>query len=233
MLEHEETISLIERAQKGDEDARTKLIEHNMPLIKSIIKRYSGRPVEYDDLMQLGAMGLVKAINNFDVSFGVRFSTYAVPMITGEIKRFLRDDGSIKVSRALKMLSQRIREYVDDYKNKNGGEPTVEMIAEALSVEPTEAVFAMDSARFPLSLTPADNDEPSLIDKIIYTDDDFIDKMQLMEIINELPDREKKIIMLRYFRDKTQGEVAEALGVSQVQISRLEAKILDKIRSSF
>lgn len=232
MLGHEETIELIKLAQAGDEEAKTLLIEHNLPLIKSIVKRYLGRPIEYDDLMQLGSMGLIKAINNFDVSFGVRFSTYAVPMIVGEIKRFLRDDGTIKVSRALKTLAQRIRDFVDEYKSTTGKDPCIDEIASALGVEPTEAVFALDSARMPISLTPTDSEETALIDRISYTDDDFLDRMQLMDAIDGLQERERKIIVLRYFRDKTQTEVAEILGVSQVQISRLEAKILQKLRSS-
>lgn len=232
MLEHEETLELIKLAQSGQENAKALLIEHNMPLIKSIVKRYLNRHVEYDDLLQLGSMGLVKAINNFDATFGVRFSTYAVPMIAGEIKRFLRDDGAIKVSRALKQLSQRIREYVDEYKNTSGKEPCIDEIAVALGVEPAEAIFAMDCMRFPISLTPTDTEENALIDRITYTDDDFLDKMLLMDAIGTLQERERKIIVLRYFRDKTQTEVASILGVSQVQISRLEAKILQKLRAN-
>ncbi|MDR3217293.1 MAG: sigma-70 family RNA polymerase sigma factor [Clostridiaceae bacterium] len=233
MLEHEETLILIKKAQTGDGNAKGLLVEHNMPLIKSIVKRYIGRMIEYDDLIQLGSLGLIKAINNFNTDFGVRFSTYAVPMIAGEIKRFLRDDGSVKVSRALKALSQSIAQFSDDFKKRFDRDPTLEEIAAATGVEPAEAVFAMDSSRYPLSLTPPpDSDELSILDRLASNDDDIIDKMQIKEIIDGLPERERTIIILRYFRDKTQTEVARLMGVSQVQISRLEGKILEKLKAN-
>ena len=144
MLDHQTTLELLKNAQAGDDGAKEKLIEENIPLIKSIVKRFKGR-LEYDDLMQLGAMGFVKAMQNFDVEYGVRFSTYAVPMISGEIKRFLRDDGAIKVSRWTKTLAQKITEYIDE-KLKNGeSEPTVEQLAKAFDVEAQEIVYAMDA----------------------------------------------------------------------------------------
>lgn len=236
MLSFEETKSAIQLAQTGDEEAKETLIRENMPLIKSIVKRYRGKNVEYDDLIQLGSMGLLKAINNFDLSFGVKFSTYAVPMIAGEIKRFLRDDGALKVSRALKITAIKIAQFTETFKHENNREPTIDEIANSLEIEREEAVFAMDSARYPLSLYEKSDEDGNLhlIDKIVVDnrDDEMIDKMLLSEVIGKLSERDRKIILLRYFRDKTQSEVAGELGVSQVQVSRLESKILEKLKES-
>lgn len=233
MLGHEETLSLIASAQKGDDNAKEKLIAENLPLIKSIVKRFSGR-LEYDDLMQLGAMGLVKAIANFDVSYGVRFSTYAVPLISGEIKRFLRDDGAVKVSRWAKTLSAKITQYIDEAQKAGKDEPSVDELAEHFSVEPQDIVFAMDTTHYLLSLSEplGDEDGASLGDKIVgdSSPDESLDTLMLKDCIQNLPERERKIIILRYFRDKTQSEVAKELGVSQVQVSRLESKILKKFK---
>lgn len=239
MLEHEQTLELIKLAQKGDENAKTELLEHNSPLIKSIIRRYLNKGVEYDDLYQLGCLGFLKAIRNFDPSFNVKFSTYAVPMIAGEVKRFLRDDGYIKVSRTLKVLSSKINQFIENYKKEHSTDPTLDMIAKEFNLEQTDIVFALDSAKMPISLFEKNDDNsdnaPSLIDKIIIDDnpDDVIDKLILKEIINDLSEREKKIIILRYYRDKTQSEIASLLGVSQVQVSRLENKIIEKLKSRF
>ena len=232
MLDHQTTVELIKRAREGDDDAKEKLIEENIPLIKSIVKRFKGR-LEYDDLMQLGAIGLVKAVQNFDVEYGVRFSTYAVPMISGEIKRFLRDDGAIKVSRWTKSLAQKISAYIDE-KLKNGeAEPTVEQLATAFDVDAQEIVFAMDAQHYLLSLSATvGDDDLELGDKIATEEceDENIDKMLLKDLIEDLPQREKKVIVLRYFRDKTQSEIAKELGVSQVQVSRIENKVLQKLK---
>ncbi len=232
MLDHQTTLELLKKAQQGDDGAKEKLIEENIPLIKSIVKRFKGR-LEYDDLMQLGAMGFVKAMQNFDVEYGVRFSTYAVPMISGEIKRFLRDDGTIKVSRWTKTLSQKITAYIDE-KLKNGeSEPTVEQLAEAFDVEAQEIVYAMDAQHYLLSLSATVGDDDLELGDRIATDeceDENIDKLLLKDLIADLPQREKKVIMLRYFRDKTQSEIAKELGVSQVQVSRIENKVLQKLK---
>ena len=239
MLEHEETLALLKQAGEGDEQAKAVLLEHNSPLIKSIIRRYKNKGVDYDDLYQLGCMGLLKAIKNFDPAFNVRFSTYAVPMIAGEVKRFLRDDGYIKVSRALKVVSGKISRFVEDYKKRNLIDPAVETIAAEFGMEPSEVVFAMESARMPISLfekaDSQDDKSQSLIDKLAYRDgaEDLLDKLLLKDIIDKLEPRDKKIIMLRYFRDKTQSEISGIMGVSQVQISRLENKIIEKIKSEF
>lgn len=233
MLSHEETLALIARSQAGDDDAKEKLISENLPLIKSIVKRFSGR-LEYDDLMQLGAMGLVKAVSNFDVAYGVRFSTYAVPMISGEIKRFLRDDGAVKVSRWAKTLSAKISQYVDESLQSGNSEPTVDELAEHFGVEAQDIVFAMDTSHYLLSLSEplGDDDGASLGDKIVgdTSPDESLDALMLRDCIENLPEREKKIIILRYFRDKTQSEVAKELGVSQVQVSRIESRILKQFK---
>ena len=232
MLEHQATLELLKKAQAGDDGAKEKLIEENVPLIKSIVKRFKGR-LEYDDLMQLGAIGFIKAMQNFDVEYWVCFSTYAVPMISGEIKRFLRDDGTIKFSRWTKSLAQKISAYIDE-KLKNGeAEPTVEQLATAFDVDAQEIVFAMDAQHYLLSLSATvGDDDLELGDKIATEEceDENIDKMLLKDLIEDLPQREKKVIVLRYFRDKTQSEIAKELGVSQVQVSRIENKVLQKLK---
>lgn len=234
MYEHEKTIKLITLAQQGDENAKTELVTENLPLVKSILKRYLNSHIEYDDLLQIGSLGLVKAINNFDTSFNVRFSTYAVPMIMGEIKRYIRDDGAIKVSRAIKMQYIEVNKFIEEYKQTHNNSPSIEEIAKQIGVEPRDVVFIMDSGKFPISLYEKTDEESQieLIDKIESenTDEKMINKIMLKELIENLDARDKKIIILRYFRDKTQTEIAEEMGVSQVQISRLEAKILEKLR---
>ncbi len=234
MLLQSECEELIRRAQGGDEEAKDTLVRENTPLIKSIVNRYRNKGVEYEDLFQLGSMGFVKAVNHFDLSYQVRFSTYAVPMIMGEIKRFLRDDGYIKVSRSVKVLSGRINRYIDDFRKSNEGDPSVEQIAAHFEVDPSEVVFAMDSSRQPISIfEKTDDSEKSqgLMDRLQAPQGrDIVDRIALKDCLKELTERERKIIMLRYFRDKTQGEVAKQLGVSQVQVSRLESKILKKLR---
>lgn len=233
MLQNEETLQLLVEAQAGSDEAKTALLHHNLPLIKSIVRRYKNKQIEYDDLIQLGTLGFIKAINNFDASFGVRFSTYAVPMIAGEIKRFIRDDGAIKVSRSIKALSQKMNAYIEDFRHKNNREPTVGEIAEEFNMPETEVVFAMDSSKYPVSIyAESDDDGLSLVDRLSAkgSPDEDIDKLLIKNIIKELDERDKKIIYLRYYRDKTQSEIASELGVSQVQISRLEAKIIEKMK---
>lgn len=240
MLDHNTTIKLIKKAQAGDEQAKTILVEENSPLIKSIIKPYKFKGVEYEDLFQLGSLGFVKAILNFNPDFNTKFSTYAVPMIAGEVKRFLRDDGSIKVSRALKSLNIQINRYILEYKAKNNNEsPSIEQIANHFNMDQQEIVFAMDSKKALLSLDEKqDESNPrsrSIMEAIEdpNSPDTMIDNIMLKEIISALPTRDKQIIALRYFEDRTQSEIAEKLGVSQVQVSRLECKILEKLKAKF
>lgn len=235
MLSFDETIQLINSAKSGDNASKERLINENLPLIKSIVRRYKNKIVEYEDLIQLGTLGLIKAINNFKIEYGVKFSTYAVPMIAGEIKRFIRDDGAIKVSRSTKSQALELNKYIDEYRVKNGENPTLEHLSTQFNLDQTELVFILDSTRYPVSIyQESEEDGLQLADKIATNEnlDDQLDKLILKDIIAKLPERDKKIIILRYFRDKTQTQVAEELGVSQVQVSRLESKILQKIRES-
>ena len=236
MLDNETTNQLILCAKGGDENAKSYLINENSPLIKSVIKKYLNKGIEFDDLFQLGSLGFLKAINNFDETFGVKFSTYAVPMIAGEVKRFIRDNGIIKVSRSTKQLNIRINRFIEKYINEYEVSPSIDIIAREFEIDEREVVYAMDSSNKPLSLYTLVGDdggkEQYLIDKIEDENkfSDELDNQLLYNLIKELPARERKIIILRYFRDKTQKEIALELGVSQVQISRLENKILEKLK---
>jgi len=232
MLDRETTNALIAKAKRGDEKAKEQLLSDNENLIKSIVKRYLNKGVEYDDLFQLASMGLLKAIYGFDESYNVRFSTYAVPMISGEIKRFMRDDGSIKVSRAIKSTAKQINIFIEEYSAEHGSQPTIKTIAEKFGMPQSEVVFTMGSARMPVSIYAQGEykDEKSqlLLDKLPSYDrqEEMLDVLELRSAIATLPERDKKVIILRYFRDMTQAEVAESLGVSQVQISRIENRIM-------
>jgi RNA polymerase sporulation-specific sigma factor len=223
----------ITKAKCGDEYAKTVLIENNAPLVKSIVKRYLNKGVEYDDLYQLGCLGFLKAINNFDEAFNVKFSTYAVPMIAGEIKRFLRDDGSIKVSRAIKGLYFQMQKVFDERKINNLPSPTIAELAEIFKIDEQEVVFTLESARMPISLQQQFDGSSGLevIDRVVNEDElDVTDSIFVKDLLETLNEKDKKIIILRYFRDKTQSEVAQMLGVSQVQVSRIESRILGKLK---
>lgn len=237
MLTHEQTTALIVAAKNGDFNAKTTLVCENENLIRSILKRFKNKGESYEDLYQIACVGFMKAINNFDTSFNVRFSTYLVPMIIGEIKRFMRDDGIIKVSRVIKTQRLGINRFIEKYKIEHSGEePTLDEVAGALDMERSDVVLALDSAKIPLSLYEKQDDDDSgsleLLDKISAPDEEekMVDKIMLRGIIEKLDVRDRKIILLRYFRDKTQAETAKALGVSQVQVSRLESKILAEIK---
>lgn len=237
-LENISRDELVEYARAGSEEAKTKLILDNSPLIKSVIKRYKNKGVEYDDLYQLGCMGLLKAINNYDSSFNVKFSTYAVPLIAGEVKRFLRDDGYIKISRSLKSLAIQINRFIDSFQQDNSCSPSVSELAKHFNTEESEIIIAMECSKMPVSIYDnADDDETgksrTILEKIPddFSEEKLLDKIVLKDIINELCPRDKKIIILRYFRDKTQSEIARELNVSQVQISRLEIKILEQLKN--
>ena len=235
MLDQEKTLELIKKAKNGDENAKTIIFEENSPLIKSLIKRFLHKGVEYDDLYQIGTIGLLKAINNFDEKFNVKFSTYVVPMVIGEIKRFMRDDGAIKVSRTIKTFNLKIKKYIDEFNKENYRKPTPNEIAKNFDIDEAEVMFIMDSAIMPISIyTPFEDDSKSLllIDRLNpdNSHEEMIDNLMLKETLKALDKRDKKIILLRFFRDKTQSEIAKVLGVSQVQVSRLENKVLEKIR---
>ncbi len=237
MFDHEKTLALIKLAQAGDLEAKNQLVKENSPLVKSIIKRFKNKSIEYDDLFQLGSMGLLKAVNNFDSSFNVRFSTYCVPMIIGEIKRFLRDDGAIKVSRAIKSLNMQISRFVEEFTQENSVPPTTKEIATKFEMDEAEVVFVMDSSKMPISLyTPLNDDSGSktqyLIDKFDqdFDDEEIYDRLSLKNTLASLEPRDKQIVFLRFFKDKTQSEIAKVMGISQVQVSRLENKILEKLK---
>ena len=236
MLSQEETLELIKKAQQGDMYAKETLVKENSPLIKSVIRWFKDKGIENEDLFQLGCMGFLKAINNFDVAFNVKFSTYVVPMVVGEIKRFMRDDGAVKVSRAIKSLNIKINKYMDDFFSVNNRRPSILEIAKAFNISEQEVVMTMDSAKMPISLyTPFEDGEEEGLTVIDRFDkesggSDFVDNLALKEVIEKLDSRDKKIILMRYFQDKTQSEIARILGVSQVQVSRLENKILDTLK---
>lgn len=236
MPNYERTLELIQQAKSGDQEALQTLTIENSPLIKSIIKRYIGKGIEYDDLFQLGSMGFIKAVKNFDTSFNVKFSTYVVPMIIGEIKRFMRDDGTIKVSRSIKSTNIQINRYVESFVKENGDKPTIEQIAKHFEIDAQEVVFIMDSARMPISLytlfEDGENKSLLLIDRYVQDNsgDEMFENIALKEALKNLEERDKMIILMRYYRDKTQSEIAKELKISQVQVSRLEMKILNKMR---
>lgn len=238
LLSHEETMNLIKRAQNGDEDAVDILVKSNLGLVKSVLRGFSNRGYDIEDLFQIGCIGLIKAIQKFDVNYDVKFSTYAVPMIVGEIKRFLRDDGIIKVSRSLKQTAAKVKYAKEKLTKSTGREPTIQEISDEIKVDKEEIVVALDSNYQPEYLYDvvyqSDGSPVFLIDKV--SDDtneseaDILDKIALKEILNRLKPRDRQIIILRYFQDKTQTEVAEILGISQVQVSRIEKRILNEMK---
>lgn len=236
MLSNEETNELVSLAKNGDELAKEKLITVNSPLIKSVIKRYLNKGIEYDDLYQLGALGFVKAIKNYDSTYNVKFTTYAVPMIAGEIKRFLRDDGTVKVSRSIKHLTIQIKNFIVEYNQEHNKNPTLDEISQKFNMDKTDIVFAMEANITPLSLNDKFEDDESctLMDKISdgFTVEKYIDKLTIRELIENLSAREKQVIIMRYYMDKTQSEIAKALGVSQVQVSRIENKVLKEMKEN-
>lgn len=228
---------LIEAAHQGDKEARDRLVMENMGLIWSIVRRFSGRGHELEDLFQIGSIGLIKAIDKFDTSYDVKFSTYAVPMIAGEIKRFLRDDGMIKVSRSLKEAAGKAKIAKEKLHGSNGREPTIDEVAREIGISSEELVMALDSQSEVESLHKTiyqgEGNAITLMDKLEETSDaneELLNHMVLMELMTGLDEKERSIIEMRYFQDKTQMEVAKNLGISQVQVSRMEKKILLRMR---
>ena len=239
MLSYEQTMDYIVKAKAGDVYAKELLITENENLIKSLVSKFKNKGENYEDLKQIAYVGFIKPINNFNLSYGVCFSTYLVPMIIGEIKRFLRDDGIIKVSRVIKMQRLQINTYIEEYKNaNNGNSPTIEEVSTALAINEEDVVLALNSAKIPLSIYDKQDDDdsdnaPELIEKLgdnSREEEKMIDKIMLKTLISQLPLRDQKIIILRFFRDKTQSETAKALGISQVQVSRLESKIFERLK---
>ncbi|RYL94841.1 RNA polymerase sporulation sigma factor SigF [Sporolactobacillus sp. THM7-4] len=236
LLDDEEVKTLIKKSQSGDHDARDRLVKRNMRLVWSVVQRFMNRGYEPDDLFQIGCIGLLKSVDKFDLSFDVKFSTYAVPMIIGEIQRFIRDDGAVKVSRSLKETGIRVRKKRDELSKKLGRHPTIGELADALDLSPEDIVLSQEAIRTPSSIHETvyenDGDPITLLDQISDGDSGkWFDKIVVREAVERLNDREKLIVYLRYYKDQTQTEVASRLGISQVQVSRLEKKILEEIRS--
>ena len=236
----DETMNLIQMAHDGDKAARDRLVVENMGLIWSIVRRFERRGHETEDLFQIGAIGLMKAVDHFDLDLGLRFSTYAVPMITGEIKRFLRDDGMIKVSRSLKELGVRVNQARQELGGRLGREPTVEEIAAQLGESCEQVAASIESAAEVESLyRPVgvqDENGASLIDRIPEENEEqerLLNSMTLKEVMKGLENRDREIILRRYFENQTQSQVARDLHISQVQVSRLEKKILKSMREQF
>ena len=233
----EETICLINQAHQGDKTARDMLVTENMGLVWSIVRRFGGRGCEMEDLFQIGTIGLMKAIDKFDPSFDVKFSTYAVPMIAGEIKRFLRDDGMIKVSRPLKELGIRVKSVREKMAKTTGREPTIEEIAEALGTSREEVAASLEAGAEVESLyrpmNSGDSDGACLLDRLEEEEsqqEKLLDRMVLRELLTGLEEKEKEIILRRYYLGQTQTRIATDLGISQVQVSRLEKRILKNMR---
>ena len=233
----ERTLALIAKAHQGDKEARNTLVEDNIGLVYTIVRRFLGRGIEMEDLVQIGSIGLIKAIDKFDLSYEVKFSTYAVPLISGEIKRFLRDDGMIKGSRSLKELSYKANQTQERLGKELGREPSVAEIAEDLKVAPEELTMAMDACTDVESLhrpvCKKEGQEMSLMEKVGQADaaeERVVDHLLLKELLKNLDKDERKLIYLRYFSEKTQTQVGKELGISQVQVSRMEKKILKNLR---
>jgi RNA polymerase sporulation-specific sigma factor len=234
-LKDREVKELIERSQEGDQSARDLIIEKNMRLVWSVVQRFINRGYDPDDLFQIGCIGLLKSVDKFDLTYDVKFSTYAVPMIIGEIQRFIRDDGTVKVSRSLKEMGNKIRKVKDDLTKRLGKSPTVLEIAEELEISAEEVVHALEASRAPSSIHETvyenDGDPITLLDQISdESEGGWFDKIALKEAMTLLDERERLILFLRYYKDQTQSEVAGRLGISQVQVSRLEKKILKQMK---
>ncbi|MBU3180026.1 RNA polymerase sporulation sigma factor SigF [Clostridium psychrophilum] len=230
---YEDNMKLIQMARNGEPGALDVLVEMNLPLVSSISKKFLNRGYEYDDIFQIGCIGLVKAINNFDTKYNVKFSTYAVPMIMGEIKRFLRDDGIIKVSRSVKNTARQLHYDKDTLTKQLGRDPTIDELSAFCNIEKEDIVYALESASNMLYLFDTihqDDGAPVLlIDKLSekYDEDNqVLDKISLKEALRKLDAKSRQIIMLRYFKDNTQIQVAKMMGISQVQVSRIEKKVL-------
>lgn len=231
------TIELIKRAKEGDQNARNQVASENLGLVWSVVRRFSGRGYDLEDLYQIGCIGLLKCIDKFELSYDVKFSTYAVPMIMGEIKRFLRDDGMVKVSRSLKETAYKVYVTRERMVNEMGMEPTLEELASCLEIDKEDIVVAMEASSEVESIykTIYQNDGNSiyLIDKLVSVEDESqkaVNQLALEELMSDLDEKEKKIITMRYFEDKTQTEIAKIVGISQVQVSRIEKKVLLKMR---
>ncbi|MFC5603213.1 SigF/SigG family RNA polymerase sporulation sigma factor [Sporosarcina koreensis] len=236
LLSQEKMRLLIQQSQEGDKDARRMMVEGNTRLVWSIVQRFASRGADLEDLFQIGCIGLMKSIDKFDLTYEVKFSTYAVPMIVGEIQRFLRDDGMVKVSRSIRELSFKIRHATDDYIKNHGRSPSVSEIAEVLDVSIDEVILASDALRDPASLHEQlyenEGDSLTLMDQLRDDRSErFFDHIPLRDVVSKLNKRDQTIIYMRYYLDYTQSDIAERIGISQVQVSRLEKKILAQLKN--
>ena len=237
LLTREEKEKLFVKIKQGDEEARQTFINGNLRLVLSVIQRFYGRGENADDLFQVGCVGLIKAIDNFDLSQNVQFSTYAVPMIIGEVKRYLRDNNSIRVSRSIRDLAYKAMQFKERYIKEHGKEPTIDIIAKELGVEREDISFSFDAIQDPISLQePVYSDGTEniyIMDQVKdskNTDELWTEKMTIMQIMKKLNDKEKMIIIKRFFDCRTQMEVAEEIGISQAQVSRLEKNAIEHIK---
>ena len=235
-IPNSEMMKLIKKSQKGDKDSRDALVEGNLKLVLSVIKRFNNRGENLDDLFQIGVIGLLKAIDNFDFTHGVKFSTYAVPMIIGEMRRYLRDNSKLRIPRSLKDIAYKALQFKEEYIKINTKEPTTLELAEHLNVEEIDVIMALEAMLDPVSIyTPiysSGGDEIYLMDQIEseeYDENKRINSLIIEEGISRLPDRLKNIIYERYYENKTQVEISEELGISQAQVSRLEKQALKEI----
>ena len=231
------TIELIKRAKEGDQEARNQVAAENLGLVRSVVRRFAGRGHDLEDLYQIGCIGLLKCIDKFELAYDVKFSTYAVPMIMGEVKRFLRDDGMVKVSRSLKETAYKVYVMRERMVNENGVETNLEELAVCLEIDKEDIVVALEASSEVESIykTIYQNDGNSiyLIDKLVSSEDESqraVNQLALEELMSDLDEKEKRIIIMRYFEDKTQTEIAKIVGISQVQVSRIEKKVLLKMR---
>ena len=236
VLKEKDKIELLKKAQSGNKKAREELITGNLRLVLSVIQRFQNRGESMDDLFQVGVIGLIKAIDNFDTSLNLRFSTYAVPMCIGEIRRYLRDDNPVRVSRSMRDTAYKAMQVKEQLINKYGKEPTVEQIAEKLNMKKSDVVLALEAIVDPVSLyEPVYNDGGDTIyvmDQVgdSSTDKDWVDEISIKDEIKKLDDRERNIMYLRFMQGKTQMEVAEEVGISQAKVSRLEKNALKRIK---
>lgn len=238
VLKNEQIMRLLAQSKQGDKGAREELISGNLRLVLSVIQRFTNRGEPMDDLFQVGCVGLIKAIDNFDITQKVRFSTYAVPMIIGEIRRYLRDNSSVRVSRSMRDNAYRALTVREKLMGQNQREPTIEEIAREMQVRREEVVFALDAIAEPVSLYEPvfqdGGDAVCVMDQVRdvnNTDDSWLDQISMKQAMSELSDREKRILALRFYDGKTQVEVAREIGISQAQVSRLEKGVLDKIKN--
>jgi RNA polymerase sporulation-specific sigma factor len=237
MNSYRENEALIQKAHQGDTDARTQVYEANIGLVYMVLEKFKNSAYEYDDLFQVGSIGLLKAIDKFDFTFNVKFSTYAVPMIIGEIKKFLRDDGIVKVQRGVKEIYSRARWAQDKLRGELGREPAVAEIASLLEIDKEEIVVALEACQTPAYihdvLPGTDNNRVSLLDRIANDDGNLmmLEELSIREALGKLDDREREVILRRYFKDETQSLIAEDLGVSQVQVSRIEKAAIKKLKN--